>query len=149
MHAKKILYPTDFSEYSEAALAHATALARDTGAKLVIVHVKEPPDAYVDTGGFAGYPVDVNEAELLDELSKIKPTDPDVGYAHRLLTGDPATEITQFAEKEGIDMIVLGTHGRRGLTRMLMGSVAEAVVRRASCPVLTIKQPSKEKVGAE
>jgi len=148
MNARKILYPTDFSEYSEAALAHAAALARDTGAKLVIVHVKEPPDAYVDTG-FAGYPVDINEAELIDELSKVKPTDPDVPYSHRLLTGDPAAEISRFAEKEGVDMIVLGTHGRRGLTRMLMGSVAEAVVRSASCPVLTIKQPSREKVEAD
>ena len=57
-------------------------------------------------------------------------------------------EIVRLAEEEDVDMIVMGTHGRRGLTRMLMGSVAEAVVRRASCPVLTIKQPTKEKAEA-
>ncbi len=139
MKASKILCPTDFSEFSEAALAQATALARDANATLLIVHVKEPPDLYVDTG-LGGYPVDVREADMLKELTEVKPTDPDVGYAQKLLTGDTAGEIVQFVETEDVDMIVMGTHGRRGITRMLMGSVAEAV----PCPVLTIKQPAKE-----
>ncbi len=143
MQVKTILYPTDFSEYSEAALQHASSLARDTGAMLMIVHVKEPPDTFVDTG-FAGYPVDVQESELLSELNLVKPSDPNIGYSQKLLTGDPAKEIVRCAKEEGVDMIVMGTHGRRGLKRMLMGSVAEAIVRNASCPVLTIKQPSTE-----
>lgn len=147
MQAKKILFPTDFSQYSESALSHATALARDTGALLVIIHVKEPPDSFVDTG-HVGYPVDVTEADLLNQLNHVKPTDPSIGYSQKLLTGAPAAEIVRCAETEGADMIVMGTHGRRGLTRMLMGSVAEEVVRKANCPVLTInnlprKQPQR------
>ena len=70
------------------------------------------------------------------------PTDPTVPVVHKLLVGDPAEAIVQQAEAEHADMIVMGTHGRTGLTRMLMGSVAEAVVRRAACPVLTVKQPA-------
>ena len=72
-------------------------------------------------------------------LSEVVPTDPAVGYEHRLLIGSPATSIVQLAEREGVDMIVMPTHGRTGLVRLLMGSVAEEVVRKAKCPVLTVK----------
>jgi nucleotide-binding universal stress UspA family protein len=67
-----------------------------------------------------------------------------VPYEHHLITGDPATAVVQLAEEENVDMIVMGTHGRTGLSRLLMGSVAEAVVRKANCPVLTFKQPARE-----
>jgi nucleotide-binding universal stress UspA family protein len=77
-------------------------------------------------------------------LEAIKPTDPDVAYEHRLITGDPSTAVARLAESEGVDLIIMGTHGRTGISRLLMGSVAEAVVRRAPCPVLTYKQPSTE-----
>ena len=73
-------------------------------------------------------------------LKEVVPTDPQVACEHRLLTGDPAVAIARLAEEEHADLIVMGTHGRTGLTRLLMGSVAEAVVRRAPCPVLTYKQ---------
>jgi len=72
-------------------------------------------------------------------LSKVVPTDLSVGYEHRLMIGTPAGAIVHMAEKEGVDMIVMPTHGRTGLLRMLMGSVAEEVVRKAKCPVLTVK----------
>jgi nucleotide-binding universal stress UspA family protein len=62
-----------------------------------------------------------------------------VGYEHRLMIGTPAGAIVHLAEKEGVDMIVMPTHGRTGLVRLLMGSVAEEVVRKAKCPVLTVK----------
>jgi nucleotide-binding universal stress UspA family protein len=113
---------------------------------LVIVHVHEP-HSYVD-GGFTVVPVDaetVTESKLLGE---VRPTEPDVGFAQRLLCGKPADEIVRCAEEEGVDMIVMGTHGRRGLSRLLMGSVSEAVVRRAPCPVLTIKLPHHEMAEA-
>ncbi len=148
MNAKKVLFPTDFSEYSEAALAFATSISRDTDAALVIVHVKESPEAFVDAG-FAGYPVGEERTEILEELNSVKPTDPDVAYSHKLLAGEPAVEIVRCAEEEGADMIIMGTHGRGGLMRVVMGSVAEAVVRMATCPVLTIKQPSKKAAGAQ
>ncbi len=147
MKAKKILVPTDFSDYSAAALRHATSLARDTGAMMLIAFVYEHP-TYADTG-FSGFPTEMDKAELLKELNEVKPSDPNVGYSQHLLEGVPADEIVRLADAENVDVIVMGTHGRRGLTRMLMGSVAEAVVRRANCPVLTIKQPSEEAVQAE
>ena len=79
--------------------------------------------------------------ELRRMLTEVKPTDPAVPYIHRLLIGAPATAIVELAEREGVEMIVMATHGRTGLMRIL-GSVAEEVVRKAKCPVLTIKKPA-------
>ena len=146
MTAKTILVPTDFSEFSEAALEYATSLARDTGAELLIVHVQEPP--YYYDNAFGGFAVEPNDKAIFNLLEEVKPSDSDVRYSHKLLAGDNATEIVRLAEIENVDMIVMGTHGRKGLSRVLMGSVAEGVVRRATCPVLTIKQPSKVKAEA-
>jgi len=143
MKAKKILFPTDFSHTGDAALVLATALARDTGATLLIVHAEEPPTAYGGGELYYGIPEPATE-DLRKMLHKIEPTDPAVPYEHRLITGDPAHAIVRLAHDEHVDMIVIGTHGRTGLSRMLMGSVAEAVVRRAECPVLTYKQPAKK-----
>ena len=69
-------------------------------------------------------------------------------YEHHYLSGVPETEILAFADREKVDLIVIGSHGRTGITRVLLGSVAEAVVRGAKCPVLTVKQPA-EKVAEE
>ena len=140
MFAKKILYPTDFSTSSEAGLRVATALARDTGAKLLIVHVEEPPAAYGGGEMYYGLP-EPDVQSLKRMLADVVPTDSQVSYEHRLVTGDPATEIVRLAKEEDADLIVMSTHGRTGLRRMLMGSVAEAVVRRAECPVFTLKEP--------
>jgi nucleotide-binding universal stress UspA family protein len=138
MNAHKILYPTDFSTLGQTALEMATSLARDCGAKLLIVHVEEPPTAY--GGGELYYGIDQPDREELHRmLSEVVPTDPAVGYEHRLMIGSPAGAIVHVAEKEGVDMIVMPTHGRTGLLRLLMGSVAEEVVRKAKCPVLTVK----------
>lgn len=143
MNAKKILFPTDFSHSSDWGLAHATSLAKDSGAMLLIVHIEEPPAAYGGGVMYYGIPEPDNQA-LTRMLSDVKPTDPSVKYEHRLIIGDPATEIVRLADEENVDYIVMGTHGRTGLSRLLMGSVAEAVVRRATCPVLTFKQPASE-----
>ncbi len=140
MSAKRILVPTDFSDFSKAALQHATSLARDTGATLLIVHVHEPVAVTADVG-YGGFPIDLNEAERINELSEVKPEDPDIPVVRQLLTGTPAEEIIRYADHQGVEMIVMATHGRRGLARLLMGSVAESVVRQARCPVLTVKQP--------
>jgi nucleotide-binding universal stress UspA family protein len=72
-------------------------------------------------------------------LERLKPASDQVRVTHRLLRGDPAGEILKLADAETADLIVLGTHGRGGLGRLLMGSVAEAVLRKAPCPVLTVK----------
>lgn len=147
MKAKKILFPTDFSQSSDVGLRWATSLARDTGAALLIAHVEEPPMAYGGGEMYLGADV-VNSPEVAKMLEEVKPTDPNVSYEHRLLLGDPAREIVQLAEEEKVDLIVMGTHGRTGLGRLLMGSVAEAVVRRAKCPVFTLKQPESANVEA-
>jgi len=139
MNAKKILFPTDFSTSSDAGLRHATALARESGATLLVLHVEEPPLAYGGGEMYYGVP-NPDHAAINRMLKAIVPTSPDVKYEHRLVVGEPASEIVRIAEQEGVDMIVMGTHGRTGLRRMLMGSVAEAVVRRATCPVFTFKE---------
>lgn len=138
MNAAKILYPTDFSTTGRTALEMATSLARDRGATLVIIHVEEPPMAY--GGGELYYGVEEpDRAELERMLQEVKPADPAVKCEYRLVIGSPATAIVEMAERENADMIVMATHGRTGLTRLLMGSVAEEVVRKAQCPVLTVK----------
>ena len=145
MHAKKILYPTDFSKSSDAGMHVATALARDLGAKMLIVHVEEPPAAYGGGEMYYGMPEpDMDAIQAM--LRNVKPTDPGVSYEQRLATGDPASEIVRLAKDENVDMIVMGTHGRSGLRRLLMGSVAEAIVRKAHCPVFTFKEPHSEQV---
>jgi nucleotide-binding universal stress UspA family protein len=138
MKAEKILFPTDFSSLSDSALAYATALARDAGAKLLIVHVEEPAMAY--GGGEMYYGVLDPDTETLKKmLADVKPKDETVPYEHWLVSGDPADEIVRLAKQEHVDLIVMATHGRTGLRHLLMGSVAEAIVRRADCPVLTFK----------
>lgn len=139
---KRILFPTDFSRASQHALGCATSLARATGATLIIMHVEEPPMAY--GGGDLYYGVDPTDRETLRRsLAEVKPLDATVPSEHKLLIGDPATAIVETADAEGADLIVIGTHGRSGFTRLLMGSVAEAVVRHAKCPVLSVRQPPK------
>ncbi len=138
MNTNKILYPTDFSTAGHTALEMATSLARDRGATLVIMHVEDPTMAY--GGGELYYGIDEpDKQELKRMLSEVVPTDSAVAYEHRLMIGSPAHAILEMADRENADLIVMATHGRTGLFRMLMGSVAEEVVRKAKCPVLTVK----------
>ncbi len=137
-----ILYPTDFSKEAGYAFDVACALARDSRARLVVLHVERPP--LTTLGGTAGVPplpTEYDRQLLLEELHRIQPPVPDIVLEHRLEHGEPAPVILAVAEQIGADLIVLGTHGRTGLRRLLMGSVAEQLVRRASCPVLTVKNP--------
>ncbi|MFM8292884.1 MAG: universal stress protein [Planctomycetia bacterium] len=139
MPLKTIVFPTDFSTASDAALVHAEALARQQAARLLIVHVEEPPLAYGGGELYYGLP-EPNSERILKMLEDVKPSDPSVPFAHRLTMGDPAGEVVRIAADENAEMIVLGTHGRTGMTRLLMGSVAEAIVRRAPCPVLVYRE---------
>ena len=143
MRADKILLPVDFSTSDRIALKTATSLARDTGALLIILHVEEPPLAYGAGDLYYGQP-DPTSDELREMLELVRPKDAQIRCEHRLKTGDPADSIVRVAEAEAVDLIVMSTHGRTGVSRLLMGSVAEAVVRRAKCPVLTVKQPEGE-----
>ena len=144
MPTKKLLFPTDLSRLGDAGLPLATTIARDRGAELIILHVQELPRTYAP-GEWTYFPLEPDIEAIKQMLDKVKPTDPTVPYTHRMVTGDPATEIMRVAAEECVDMIVMSTHGRTGLPRVLMGSVAEAVVRRAPCPVVTFKQPHEGK----
>ena len=141
-----ILFPTDFSTASDAALPHAEALAKQKSASLLILHVEEPPLAYGAGELYYGLPEPSSE-RILKMLEQVTPSDPTVSFKHRLTIGDPAGEIVRIAGEEGADMIVLGTHGRSGMARMLMGSVAETVVRRAPCAVLVYRAAAETLVG--
>jgi len=140
MNAKRILCPLDFSENSQIALGYASSLARESGAKLFLVHVDDSQVPY--DAGFAAYVAPPNNTEaLMEQLVAIKPTLENVTFEHQLLVGHPADVIVEFAKEHHIDLIVMGTHGRTGVARLVMGSIAEAVVRRSECPVLTVKHP--------
>lgn len=144
---KTILHPTDFSPRSEYAFRLACSLARDHGAKVIVLHVVIPPPAVSYGEMILDNDTVAQVDQLWETLRQIKSPDPAVTLEHRLEEGFPATEIVRVATEAGCDMIVLGTHGRTGVGRLLMGSVAEQVVRQASCPVLTVKSLVQESVA--
>ncbi len=136
----KILFPTDFSNLSGAALPLATSIARDRHAELIILHVQEPPAAYAAGELYFG-PMEPDTDTIRQTLEQVRVNDPGVPCIHHLVMGDPAKEIVRVADDEDVEMIVMSTRGRTGLAHVLMGSVAEKVVRRAACPVLVVKSP--------
>jgi nucleotide-binding universal stress UspA family protein len=151
-HIRTILHPTDFSDYSDGAFRLACSLARDHGARLVVAHIAEPSTAVAGEGMMVMYSPPDLEA-LRNRLKQIRPEDSKISVEYRIVQGDAPTEILELAAQMKCDLIVLGTHGRTGLGRLLMGSVAEQVVRKAPCPVLTLKAaqhpepPLEESVG--
>ena len=145
---RTILHPTDFSERSNYAFRCACSLAQDYGARLVVLHVYTPLVVGSPEGVALQSATEDKEA-LREQFQQLQPRDPNVQMECRIVEGDSATEILRAAEETKCDVIVLGTHGRTGLSRLLLGSVAEQVVRRALCPVVTIKTPLRQAVSAE
>ena len=145
----KIVYPTDFSPAAEAAFDTAQRLARDSNALLLIVHVFEPSSLNIApavpplTVAPPQLPGNTEEAarQARQHLEQVIPDDQKIRYEHRFVEGVPTKEIPKLADEVKPDLIVMGTHGRTGLSRLLMGSVAETVVRHANCPVLTLREP--------
>jgi universal stress protein A len=133
---KQILVPFDWSELSTCAFQLANSLASEHDAELVVLYVVPlpavmygpPPESYLN--------------HLLEELCRIKPSDK-ARARYLLLEGDPATAILRAARETNCDLVVMGTHGRTGLNRLLSRSVAEEVVRKAPCLVLTVKAFSR------
>ena len=149
----RILVPTDFSPSSDAALACARAVAKRFGASLHLLHVVNDPyrvlysnDVYV--AEVEGLRTDlVNEAiRALKERSAPSADEPPATVD--AIIGTPAASIVEYAEGRDIDLIVMGTHGRDGMSHVLMGSVAERVVRMAPCPVLTVREIRKAEAAA-
>lgn len=133
---RKILYPTDFSSYSNQAYFHAVDLAKSHGASLTILYVYTP-----DTPSMGTPSEEADPGHWRGQLEQIRPLNPTIPVQHVFLEGDPAAEIIRYAAAANIDLIVMGTHGRTGLERLLLGSVAEKVLRGAPCSVLVAKLP--------
>lgn len=150
MKIDRILFATDFSEGSDHALPYAVDMARQYGAKLYFVHV------IFDVAKTAGWyvpHVSIDEIyrdmeqSARSELEKIY-IDEMRGFSnieYKVLKGIPYEEVCKLAAEQKVDLIVLGTHGRRGIDRMLFGSTAEQVVRNAPCPVLSVRLPQHKK----
>ena len=124
---KTILFATDFSPACGGALQWAASLAHDLDAKLIILHVEQPAVPYGGGEVYSSYVLDHHSRSLAKMLENVKPADSQVSSSRRMSIGDPATEIVRVAEEENADMIVMSTHARSGLPRVLIGSVAETV----------------------
>jgi universal stress protein A len=134
-----ILCPTDFSPPAAAAFDLACSLARDQGARVILLHVAALPSVYGEV--VARREEDGFWDERAAQLHAIQPADPAVPVEYRLEEGDAAVVIGDTADMADCDLIVMGTHGRTGLGRLLLGSVAEKVLRESTRPVLTVKAP--------
>jgi len=151
MLIRSILFPTDFSECGNFALSHAASLARTFKASIICLNVIEP---IVPTVGYSGMtePLPIADiAEQLEdsaerELPKLAECDEFAGIEveEMVVHGEAAAEIVRVAKDRNVDLIVIASHGRTGLGRILFGSTAEAVVRHAHCPVLVVKPPQEE-----
>ena len=139
---RTVLHPTDFSRHSEIAFRLACSLARDYGAELYVLHVEPlPVTALGGPMALPPLPEEYGREAMEEKLRALRAENPDIVVAYRFGRGDAATEILRTAEKTHCDLIVMGMHGRTGLNRLIMGSVAEQIVRRATCPVLTVRTP--------
>ncbi|HET9598073.1 MAG TPA: universal stress protein [Anaeromyxobacteraceae bacterium] len=140
---KKIACAVDFSVPSRVAMEQAAALAREHGASLALVNVFEPPPAVaadmLDSPlAFEALATEAEELLAAWKADAARATGADVSV--RRLTGDPAVALAKLAREGGCDLLVLGTHGRRGLGHLILGSVAERVVHEAPCSVLVVRR---------
>ena len=142
MELTKVLVPTDFSNHSDQALQWGASLAGKYAARMLLLHVIPPAVEEVSARGSASEEAIMDleakvEARLYEiisqELQESLPVDV------KIAVGKPAEEILRVAHEEGVDLIVMGTHGHTGLTHVLLGSTAETVLRNAPCPVFTVR----------
>jgi nucleotide-binding universal stress UspA family protein len=153
---KKILVATDFSEPSDAAYAYGRELALNFGARLTVLHVVE--NMQMQVSGSDGFVYSSPELQqdieaagrarlkamlAIDEGGRLR------GEPIVFTASSPSDAIVDYANRTGVDLIVMGTHGRGAVAHLLMGSVAERVVRAAPCPVLTVRHPEREFVLAD
>jgi len=149
MQIKTILFPTDYSNGARAAMDHAISLAKDYHAKLILLYVIQDisiAEWYI--------PSSISAGELIEDMQKSAWQEMDKWFSEvskqvkdvekMVVRGVPFVEIIQTAKERNADLIVIGTHGRTGIDHMLFGSTAEKVVRKAACPVLTVRIAGKE-----
>jgi nucleotide-binding universal stress UspA family protein len=148
IEVKKILYPVDFFESSDKVLPYVKLMAEKLGAKIELIHVVRGSADFVGfemgTAWYSSF-----EGELLEGGQKamyrfVEEKFAGLDVKTTIAVGDVAEEIIKHAEKGGTDMIIIGTHGRKGLEKIMFGSVAAGVVKGAHCPVLTV---NPHKVG--
>ncbi len=146
IHIEKILCPIDFSPPSRNALRYANEFAKAMNAKITVMHVIQPQPITADVN-VPYVPLEVEiERHAKDDLEKFiqEEISPDILVERVIAFGLPSDCVIAQAKKEDVDVIILGTHGRSGISRLLMGSTAENVIRHASCPVLVVKASEKE-----
>jgi nucleotide-binding universal stress UspA family protein len=146
----RILVPTDFSKYSQSALTYAAAFAEKFGAELTLLHVVQDLALFIPDMVTVSPPL----APSVDQLTEAARTAFDrlikenhlehLTIQREVRQGTPFYEIIRCAKEKDIDLIVMGTHGHSGLAHVLLGSVTEKVVRKAPCPVLTVRHPEHE-----
>ena len=147
---KKILFPTDFSESSLEALRYALSFAKEYGARLVVMHVIN--EKVFAEGAALPRVISIEElaeemeAEAKKQLKTLIPSEDGEGIEREnvILRGNPFLEIIRYAKEEDIALIIAGTHGRSGFEHIIFGSTAEKVVRKAPCPVLSVKPAQRE-----
>jgi nucleotide-binding universal stress UspA family protein len=144
---RRILFPTDFSEYADHAWSYALTFAQEFGAEVHLLHVVTPPPRLAEA-----YAVNFDPEKMVQALAGEANATMDrmveaaaswgLVFRREVRVGVDFREIIDYAAKHDIDLIVMATHGRTGLAHALLGSVAERVVRKAPCPVLTVKHPA-------
>lgn len=146
---QKILVATDFSEHAAVALRYAEEFSKAFGSEVLLCHVVSDAGmlSHIPPGGESYFPPDIEEfhresaekqcAELL-AASSIE------NHSTHILNGKPFAEVVRLARREDVDLVIVGTHGHGAIAHMLLGSVAERIVRKAPCPVLTVREGEHE-----
>jgi len=143
---KRILVPMDFSKHSLVALKYAVAFGQKFGAQIHLLHVLQDLALFFPDAVTVVPPIEQLTETVQVSLERVLREHhlENQGIQLAMRTGSPFHEIAQYAKDENVDLIIMGTHGRGSLMHLLMGSVAEKVVRKAPCPVLTVRDPEHE-----
>jgi nucleotide-binding universal stress UspA family protein len=150
MKIERVLFPTDFSERSIAALEYASALAASFDAVLHILYVDDLRDLIAKSAyAYPSLITAADRSEVKAKLEEVVPTLVGVAYVHHFIEGEPSVQICALAKSAHIDLIVMSSHGRTGFARLVMGSIAENVVRNATCPVLIVRQPNTDQADTK
>jgi nucleotide-binding universal stress UspA family protein len=150
----RILVPTDFSATADAALDYAFGLAAKFGASVQLLHVVDDPFVFegMSAEAYISEAPRLRAAMLDDARERLRhrvARGGAVAVETEVLFGHGARTIAEYAAERGVDLIVMGTHGRTGFAHLMVGSVAERVVRTAPCPVLTVRHPEAKKTRSE
>ena len=145
----RILVPVDFSEFTDDIISYATEIAQKFGSAIHLVHVIPnmgyfaPYESYLAAENMVTVQKGV-EIEVRQNLEEVAARISGIPVTRAVLTGVSFVEIVQYVKSENIDLVIMATHGRGGLEHIIIGSVAEKVVRRSPCPVLTIRPAAKQ-----